>query len=121
MSERPLEQQLNESTPIIVKVKPGTSSEKAIMFELAPAMAQYSIDQLVQHALSQASRKNERVADRLKTEMAKKYGITANGKVAQVADGAATYVSGVKELEDGVKYREIKIIIASQQEGGLYR
>lgn len=104
---------------VVVKVKPASSSEKGILFELPAELGKSSISDIVNYALNQGdSRKNERIADRVKQELAgnEGYGITVNGQVVGQNDGIAGYL--VERDLDGTKYDELEIIVAAKQEGG---
>ncbi len=105
--------------PIVVKIKPGNASEKGVTFLLPQEQMELSLTDIVKYSLTREdTRKNERVAGRLQTEMSKQYGMIVNGAVANASETIDKYLSNVQQLEDGTKYKLLEIIVASKQEGG---
>ena len=79
---------------------------------------------MVEYGLTnEETRKEERIVGKLRNEMNKNYGINANGQVANNSSSIMDYVSDIKTLNTingDLQYRELEIIVASQQEGGKY-
>jgi hypothetical protein len=114
-------EQIAADVKTIVNIRPGTSGEKGLRFRLPEDKYEATFGDLIKYALTRDDlRKEERFVERLKKEMEKKYGITANGKVVVYGDGLKNYVVE-KTLSDGTKYNELEIVVASEEEGGFYR
>lgn len=120
MKEAQKQASLENQVQTIVKVKPGSSSEKGAMFILPVEKANASLSEVIKYALAQDdTRKNERIVNRLNNELSKSYGITVNGKVANASDKIEGYLTS-RKLDDGTDYNELEIVVASKQEGGAY-
>lgn len=108
---------LDNQLQTIVKVKPGSSSEKGVMFVLPEDKANLSLNEIINYSLTQEGRKNERIIGRVKAELSRHYGITVNGKVAGKDDKINDYLRN-QTLDDGTPYKELEIVVASKQAGG---
>ena len=108
----------------VVKVIPGSASEKGILIKLPPdgRMDNASIDDVLKFVLSDketaASEKYGRLVARVGEEMKKQYGVTVNGETVQGAAKIGGYFAD-RNLKDGTGFRQLEIVVASKQEGGL--
>ena len=112
----------NKEPALVVKIKPGSSSEKSIKAILPDSLNSLSVDKVIDYVLdnSTSSRKDERIAERIKAERTGSYGITANGEPVSGTEGITSYFVD-KTSPQGTAYRELELIIAAKQEGGLHR
>ena len=104
----------------VVRIRPGISSEKSLKEFLPEELNDATVDEVVRYFVNKTdtTRKYERLADSIKNEMAKEYGITVNGNGAKGNEKLAQYFTR-KTTEDGVEYEEAVITVAANQEGGL--
>ncbi|MBI5148986.1 hypothetical protein HZA33_04875 [Candidatus Pacearchaeota archaeon] len=112
-----------EAKPVIVRLKPGTAAEKSMKFQLPKEKLGSSVEEIVTYALGLGEddgikREDLRIAERVKKEMAGKYGISINGeavdgKKARIRD----YLQERASKETKFQYLEAQIIVAARQEG----
>ncbi len=104
--------------PKIVKIKPGTASEKSIKFVLPEGMENKSIKDVVNYALGlkDINRNEERIQQRIGVEMKDKYGVAVNGHALEPQTPIGKYFREEKTTA-GTQYLEAEIIVAARQEG----
>lgn len=119
MSETNPEQE--KAMPYFAFLKPGTSAEKAIMVRLPENMYETSVDSIINYALAKdgMNRDEDRIAERVRSEMGSQYSIRLNGtKVGlgqQVAFQEDAFVEGAERLP----YMKAEIVVFADHDGGL--
>ena len=115
-----LDEKVQAELPRVIKIKPGSSSEKSVKLILPDELADATIDQVIKYAVNEPelTRKNARIADRIKVEMREAYGVTVNDEPAKGSQKLADYLVA-KKSQSGLNYKEAEIIVAQDQEGGL--
>ncbi|MBI4143668.1 hypothetical protein HY486_00275 [Candidatus Woesearchaeota archaeon] len=111
-----------DSRPYVLKIKPGTAAEKSMKILVPEELRTANIDRILAYAkgLTQEEgglkREDVQIQERLATEMAGKYGITADG---EAVDGKTTIDTFFKEVDtpNGTKVMVAEIIVAARQEG----
>lgn len=105
----------------VVRIKPGTSSEKSVKVILPEELYDASVDKVLGYVMGEdLKRKDERIAERIKNEMKGQYGMTINASPAKGDEMIKGYFVQ-RETPNGIQYLEAEIIIAAKQEGGLER
>ena len=105
----------------VVRIKPGTAKEKSIKVILPQDMNGVTIEGVINYVLkSDLKRKDERIAERVKNEMKGEYGygITVNSNPAQGNEKIEDYFVN-KQTEGGIDYKELEIVVAAEEDGGL--
>jgi hypothetical protein len=106
----------------VVKLKPGSTNEASIKAVLPPELYGANYGQIIDYVLQKPdmNRKETRITDRVRNEMGNNYGIVANAGPASAGDEAK---GAFKEAETptGMKYLELEIIVAAEQEAGYLR
>ena len=113
--------QADAEPKVIVKIKPGSSSEKGLTFLLPEDKLEGTIDEVIAYGLANPDNRGDaRIIERIKTEMSRDdYGIVAGNKTAQRSHAIDKYLVD-KETADHEAYRELTIVIAKPQEGGMF-
>ncbi|MBU0461711.1 MAG: hypothetical protein KJ574_03940 [Nanoarchaeota archaeon] len=110
----------------VIKLKPGSTNEASLKAVLPQDLYDANIDQVIDYVMNKgdATRKDERIAERVKHEMGGKYGIIVNEGPAKQSEKATAHFREA-ETPNGLKYLELEIIVAAEQEAGylarLYR
>jgi len=109
----------SEGLARVIKIKPGTASEKSIKLILPEDKYNTGLNQIIRYALSeQSNRGDERIADRIRAEMGNAYGITVNSNKVEGSQSIGKLFTK-KQTNSGIDYLEAEIIVAADQEGGL--
>jgi hypothetical protein len=119
---KPKGPQATESLPRVVKIRPGSASESAVKVVLPSEVADGPLEKVVQYVLGngELTRKDTRIADRLRHEMKGTYGLIVNEGPAKPQDNAAAHYRE-QVSPGGLKYKQLDIIIAAEQEAGYLR
>lgn len=110
------------SLPRIVYIRPGSASEKALPVYIPEGMEAPTVEEVIHMALNdtELSRKEERVLERVRAEMATAYGLTLGGDPAQPGTRVTEAHYRPAVSDEGVQYRRAEIGIASDEKGGAY-
>ena len=103
----------------VVKLKPGSANEVALKAVLPKELYNANIAQIVDYVVNrpELSRKDERIAGRVKHEMREDYGMVANAGPAKGGDNAGGLFKEA-QTAGGLKYMELEIIVAAEQVAG---
>jgi len=115
-----LDAKVDAELPKVIKIKPGSSSEKSVKLILPKTLEDASINEVISYALNNPDikRKDIRIADRVRVEMESNYGIIVNENTVKGSEKISNYFTP-KKSQSGLEYEEAEIIVASEQEGGL--
>ncbi|MBI4441023.1 hypothetical protein HY639_02545 [Candidatus Woesearchaeota archaeon] len=109
---------MTNETRYIVAIRPGSAAEKALRFVLpADKLGQTLLD-VIQYGLGlNHPRAGQRIAETIKNEMAKQYGVTVNDAAAKPEAPVKDYFT--ERTIEGQTYQGADITVASKQTGGL--
>ena len=110
------------SLPIVVRLKPGTSAEKALKVILPAGLANQTIDQVIRHVMGLGEenglkRDDLRIKGRIQDEMGNRPGYSINGKAVLGNEQLAPYLQEGATARDQTRYLEAEIVVAARQEG----
>ena len=104
----------------VVKVRPGSANHAFIARVVPAEMADKPLTEIVKYVMDKDDMTQDsiQVAGRVKTEMGGDFGMTVNGTVVKGKEAGNDYFVQ-KVSNQGVKYLEMEVIVASKQEGGF--
>ena len=110
---------VNEQLPRIIKIRPGSSSEREIMTDLPAELRTATVAQVLDYVRHDPGlkRKDDRIVGRIQQEMSGAYGVTIGGNpVEKTADMSQYFQRAVSPK--GVAYEIAEVIVAANESGG---
>ena len=113
---------VNEQLPRIIKVRPGSSSERELTAVLPDELRDATVEKVLDYIRRDPNlgRKEERIVGRIKQEMNNEYGVTVGGNpVPKTATIGQHFHRDVSPR--GTPYEVAELIVASNESGGAFR
>ncbi len=113
---------VNDALPRIVKIRPGSSSERELMAVLPKELATATVKDVLDYVKSDPglNRKDERTVERIKQELAGGHGITIAGQPVKATDNIGQYFQPARSPK-GTPYEVAEMIVAANESGGAYQ